>query len=293
MHPNPIVTVICSCFNHENFVVESLQSVLNQTYKNIQLIVVDDCSTDKSVAIIETFIKDYPEIILIKNKINLGLTKSVNNSVLQAKGDFFIDLSADDELVANCIENQTKAYTNTKYKNLAIVYGNAEQISETGNHLSYYFDVDASKKSISSRPSGAIYENVIGTETTICSVSALYKMSVFKELHGYDENLCYEDLDYWIRAARSYEIEYVDAILIKKRILKNSLHAEFDKKHSKIGKSTHQILKKAAFLNNTKTEDTILRSHILLEIKKSIRQKTSNLLVKNIWLWLRLKFRSL
>jgi len=54
-----LVTVICSCYNHKNFVAESLQSVLNQTFKNIQIIVVDDNSTDDSVKEIEKFIKKW------------------------------------------------------------------------------------------------------------------------------------------------------------------------------------------------------------------------------------------
>ena len=58
-----LVTVICSCYNHSEFVTESIQSVLNQSYKNIQLIVVDDCSNDNSVSVIENFIVDFPEII--------------------------------------------------------------------------------------------------------------------------------------------------------------------------------------------------------------------------------------
>jgi glycosyltransferase involved in cell wall biosynthesis len=291
MAQNPIVSIICSCYNHCNYVIESLQSVLNQSYKNIQLIVVDDFSTDNSVTVIEQFLKDYPEILFIKNKSNYGITKSVNNAMLQAKGDYFIDLAADDVLVANCIELQVATYQNTKYQNLAIVYGNAEEISETGAHISYYFEVDEKLKSKIKRPSGDIYKKVISTETTICSVSALYKISVFKLLNGYDESLHYEDLDYWIRVSRDYDIEYLDAIIIKKRLLPNSMHTGFVKNHRKIGKSTYKIIKKAALLNYTKEEDKILINNSLLEIKKSVKKVTPILIVKNCWLWLRLKFR--
>jgi glycosyltransferase involved in cell wall biosynthesis len=292
MHQNPIVTVVCSCFNHCNYVTESLQSVLNQTYKNIQLIVVDDCSSDNSVPVIADFIKENPEIIFIKNESNLGLTKSVNNAVKQATGSYFIDLAADDVLLPNCIELQVAAFEKSDYPDLAIVYGNAEEISENGNHLSYYFNVDENLKTNPKRPSGAIYKNVISTETTICSVSALYKMTVFKSLNGYDETLYYEDLDYWIRASHNYSIEFIDAVLIKKRILKNSMHTGFIKNHAVIGKSTYQIMKKAALLNRSIDEDTILRTHILLGIKRSVKEITPVLLLKNSWLWLRLKIRS-
>lgn len=293
MNINPIVTIICTCYNHEKYVVESLQSVLQQSYKNIQLIVVDDCSTDNSVTVIENFISNYPEIIFIKNKTNLGLTKSVNNAIIQAKGDFFIDLAADDVLVSNCIELQIATYKNSEYKNLAIVYGNAEIISEKGNHLSYYFEVDKSLKANPKRPSGTIYKNVISTETTICSVAALYKTSIFDLSNKYDETLCYEDLDYWIRISRNYDIEFIDEILIKKRFLLSSLHQSFHKKHAVIGKSVYKILKMAAGLNKSKIENSVLATRVMLEIKRSIKRITPILLAKNSLLWLQLKIKSI
>lgn len=292
MHQNPIVTIVCTCYNHENYVVESLQSVLNQTYKNIQLIVVDDYSTDNSVTVIKDFIKKYPEIIFIKNETNQGLTKSVNNAMLQAKGEYFIDLAADDVLMPNCITVQVAAFQNSKYKNLAFVYGNAEFISEAGNHLSYFFDTDKNLKTNPTRPSGDIYLKTISIETTICSVATLYKKSIFDLTNKYDETLCYEDFDYWIRISREYDIEFIDEVLIKKRFLLTSLHQSFHKKHAVIGKSVYKILKMAAGLNKSKLENSVLATRVMLEIKRSIKRITPILLAKNSWLWLQLKMRS-
>jgi glycosyltransferase involved in cell wall biosynthesis len=292
MLQNPIVTIICTCFNHEKYVVESLQSVLDQSYKNIQLIVVDNCSSDNSVFEIETFIKKYPEIIFTKNKINLGITKSVNQAMLQAKGDYFIDLAADDVLMPNCVALQVETFEKTKYKNLAFVYGNAEFVSETGHHLSYFFDTDENLKTNPTRPSGDIYLKTISIETTICSVATLYKKSIFDLSNKYDETLCYEDFDYWIRISRNYNIEFIDEILVKKRFLLNSLHQSFHKKHAVIGKSVFKILSMAAVLNKSKIENSVLATRVMLEIKRSIKRMTPVLLTKNTWLWLQLKIKS-
>lgn len=275
------VTVICSCFNHEKYVVESLKSVFNQNYKNIQLIVVDDFSLDNSVLVIEDFIKDFPEIIFIKNISNLGLTKSVNSAMKLARGAFFIDLAADDVLLPNCILTQLRAFKTSQLTNLAIVYGNAELISERGAHISYYFDVDSQNKTIKKRPSGNIYTEVISNKTVICSVSSMVKKSVFDELKGYDENLSYEDLDFWIRASRNHNIEFIDAILVQKRILRNSLHSSFFKSKNKHGYSTHQILKKAFKLNQNKKENQILLGRTYLEIKIAVQTRNYLLAMKN------------
>jgi len=286
------VTVICSCFNHEKYLVESIKSVLQQSYKNIQLIVVDDCSTDNSVEVIENFIKNFPQIIFIKNKSNLGLTKSVTNAMHYAKGDYFIDLAADDLLLPNCIEIQLNTYKNSQYKNLAIVYGNAELITEGGNHSSYYFDVDESLKTKPKRPSGDIYSNVISFETTICSVSAMYNKTIFDRLNGYDSQLSYEDFDYWIRASRAYNIEFVDEIVVQKRIVPNSLQTTLYAKNNSNSKSTFLILKKAYHLNRTKKEHFILRKRVNFEIINAYRNQNYILMFQNCWLRVKIGFQS-
>lgn len=279
-----LVTVICSCYNHSEFVTESIQSVLNQSYKNIQLIVVDDCSKDESVSVIENFIVDYPEIIFIKNETNLGLTKSVTNAMRCAKGEYFIDLAADDILLPNCIEIQLNTFKNSTYNNLAIVYGNAELITEDGKHSSYYFDVDANFKTKTKKPSGAIYSNVIGPETTICSVSSMCKKTIFDKLNGYDTNLSYEDFDLWIRISRDYNIEFVDEILIQKRIVANSLQTTLYAPKSKTSNSTYIILRKAYHLNRNKNEHRILTKRVNFEILNSFRTGNYFLMLKNMYL---------
>lgn len=293
MQNTALVTVICSCYNHQNFVVESIQSVLNQTYKYIQLIVVDENSTDSSVEVIEKFIINYPEILIIKNKTNLGLTKSVTNAMNYAKGEYFIDLAADDVLLPNCIEIQLNTYKNSPYKNLAIVYGNAELITEEGNHSSYYFDVNESLKCKTKRPSGDIYSSVISSETTICSVSAMYNKSIFEKLNGYDTTLSYEDLDFWIRASRDYNIEFINQVVMQKRIVPNSLQTTLHTKHNKNSHSTLAVLRKAYKLNKNRKEHLALSKRVNFEILNSYRTRNYLLMVKNMHLRLLIGLKSL
>jgi glycosyltransferase involved in cell wall biosynthesis len=291
MQSDTLVTVICTCFNHEKFVIDSLKSVLNQSYEKIQLIVVDDFSVDNSVSIIENFIVDFPEIIFIKNDTNLGITKSFNNAMLSAKGSYIIDLSADDILLIDCIENQTTTFKKSSFENLAMVYGNAELIHENGNHHSNYFELNRNSVQTQSIRSGDIYAKVISPDTVICSVAAMYKRSVYEALSGYDERLDYEDFDFWLRVSRNYDIEYIDQILVQKRIVPNSLHDSFSKS-KKIGKSVHLVLKTAYKLNKLPTEHKTLKKRIHNEIKRAVKNKNINLLAKNLKLWLKASFRS-
>lgn len=293
MQQSELVTVICSCYNHANFVTKSIQSVLDQSHKNVQIIVVDDCSTDDSVSVIEKFIVPFPQIIFIKNENNLGITKSFNNAAQFAEGDFIVDLAADDLLLPHCIANQLETFRNSPFEQLAIVYGNAELISENGIHLAYYFEVDSHLKTIKKRPTGDLYQEIIGPKTTICSVSAMIKKSVFDHFNGYDEKISYEDLDFWIRVSRLYHIDFIDAVLVQKRILSNSLHSSFTIPKNKHGHSTYLILKKAFSLNRSKKEHRILTKRVDAEIKFALKTCNFSLAFKNIRLRLQIGLNSI
>ena len=281
---NPLVSIICHCYNHEKFVVDSLNSVLNQIYTTIEIIIVDDCSNDNSVSVIIDFVAKHPEIIFIRNTQNLGITKSFNNALKTAKGEFIIDLATDDILLPDCIALQVATFQNSPYKNLAIVYGNAELIAENGKFKSYFFEVNASKKVITKRPTGAIY-----------AVSGMIKRDVYDTLNGYDERLEYEDYDFWIRASRDYEIDFIDEILIQKRVVTDSLETYFFKKNNarakKINHSTHLILKKVIQMNRNKTEDLALQKRVHYEIIHCWKNKNYSLLFKNLSLRIVLSWR--
>ena len=94
-----MVSIICLCYNHSKFVVEAIDSVLAQTYTNIELIIVDDASNDGSVITINERIKEVPEIKFIALDKNVGNCKAFNIGWRVSAGQFIIDLAADDILM--------------------------------------------------------------------------------------------------------------------------------------------------------------------------------------------------
>ena len=135
------------------------------------------------------------------------------------------------------------------------------------------------------------YETVLLSGDSICSVSTLIKKDVFNFLGGYDETLGYEDLDSWVRASRIYEFDFIDAVLIKKRIVSNSLGTNFFKKKNKINISTYKILRKALKLNRSKMEDLALQKRVHYEIIHSLKNRSFNLFLKNIGLRIEISLR--
>jgi glycosyltransferase involved in cell wall biosynthesis len=287
----PLVSVICLSYNHEAYVVEALNSVINQTYPNIELLIADDYSTDHSVGKIQDWLKNHPNVFFLANEKNFGNTKTFNQLAKKARGEFIIDLAADDILLPNCIEKQVNAFQNSNYKNLGIVYGNLVEINENGNFIrNYYTEEDHPE-------SGDIYKMVVGRTTKICSVSSMIKKSVLEKLGYYDENLAYEDLDLWIRTSREYEFEYLPEILAKKRVLSHSLSSHFliknNSRSKKLNASTLQILIKAFQLNRTKDEHKALLERIRFEMYKFIKARNFNLLFQLFLLEIKVRLKSI
>lgn len=100
------VSIIITCYNSENTIVETLKSVRNQCYNFWECIIIDDCSTDKSTMIIKQFIKDDDRFNLIINENNLGQAKSLNIGIKNSNNKYIMFLDSDDLLLSTCISNR-------------------------------------------------------------------------------------------------------------------------------------------------------------------------------------------
>ncbi|MGY5352416.1 glycosyltransferase family 2 protein [Wenyingzhuangia sp. IMCC45533] len=270
---NPLVSIICTCYNHQNYVEETLDSVKNQTYTNIELVIVDDFSSDNSIEVINNWLRKNPESKFIKNSKNLGLTKSFNHAFKETSGFYLMDLAADDILAPDCIEKLVKTYLSPNDDEVGLVFGNAKLIDESGKLISVFYDEEMIKR-INKALSINFYQYLLSDSAYMCSVTGLYKRDVFVKLRGYDEELYFEDLDYWLRVARNYKIVFTEKILIKKRHLTNSLGNGFfvrSEHTKKLHTSFYLILKKAYNLNVTKQEYQALTKRIYKQSRWAIK----------------------
>ncbi len=106
MNSTSLVSVILSVYNSEKTIEESVKSIVNQTYKNIEILIMDDSSTDNSYTILKELAKKHKNIKLFQNKENIGLTKSLNILIEHAKGEFIARQDADDISYPERIESQ-------------------------------------------------------------------------------------------------------------------------------------------------------------------------------------------
>lgn len=287
MQNKPLVSVICLCYNHKDYVEIALNSVVNQTYSNIEIVIADDCSFDGSQEVIKKWQTKNPATTFIINSKNLGNTKTFNKALKLAKGEYIIDFATDDVLLPNCIEKQIETFKKTKLQNLGVVYANIDLVDENGKIRSTYYTENENPES------GDIYKMVIGRTTMICSIASMIKRNVFETIGFYDENLAYEDLDFWVRASREFEFEYIPEILAQKRELSTSLSAQFLHQKSQRTKRLHQstlkIFQKILRLNKTKEEHKATLGRIRFEMHKFIKSREWKLLFQ--LLVLEIKFR--
>jgi glycosyltransferase involved in cell wall biosynthesis len=212
------ISIVAVCYNHSKFAVETLESIVNQTYKSIQFIIIDDCSTDNSVEVINNWIKENNiPCVFIKNNPNLGLCKTLNKALTQVEGELVQLIACDDVLALDKIEKNVEVFNN--HPGIALVHSNAHNIDENGNPLfTHYYDFE---KIGFSGPCN--YLSQLLKDNLVNAPTILYKTEAIRKVGGFDESLFYEDWDMLIRLSEHYDFCAMNESLVKKRILATSI----------------------------------------------------------------------
>jgi glycosyltransferase involved in cell wall biosynthesis len=266
--PSPLVTVICLCYNQGRYVREAILSVLSQTYDNIELIVVDDASTDHSVQEIRQLINDYPQITFLPQLSNLGNCAAFNKGLEVARGQYVVDFAADDIMMPDRISKQIDYFSGlgTGY---GVIFTDAVYIDPEGKPLHYHFDHLKKKKLINHVPQGEIYKDVL-RRYFICSPTMIVKREVFDKLGGYDTRLSYEDFDFWVRSAREFKYAYLPEPLTKVRRAAGSMSTRAYKPADRQLRSTYLVCEKALALNRTKEDNEALLDRARYELRQAV-----------------------
>jgi len=222
VYSNPLVTIGIPNYNYCHFVVDCLNSVINQTYQNLEIIIIDDCSSDNSVQLIERWINENKkniQIKFIKNSVNHGLTKNCNIILENARGKYFQPLDADDKIAPDKIRKQVQLLESNP--NFALVYSNVSVINEYGEitDSDYCSRIGYDKLNM---PNGKIFNNLI--EFNFISLpSVLINTEYAKSEGGFDESLQVQDYYMWLKLAEKYKIQYVSENLAYYRVHEASM----------------------------------------------------------------------
>ncbi len=278
----PLVTVMCLCYNHARFVAEAIQSVFNQSYSPIQLIVIDDASTDESVRVIVQCLKDKADVIFVKHSGNQGYTKTLNQAVALAKGEWLIDLAADDVLLPNRVQEGIRL-VNELGEKYGVHFSDAEMITENGQFIRKHSDRFPHR----TIPQGDIYQALIN-RYFILSPALMFRREVIQTIGGYDESLAYEDFDFLMRASREFLFCYSPITLMRRRVVVGSMSEKQFKRGSEQRWSTLKVCEKIAQMNRTKGEHDALKVRLRYEIRLSLQLLDFPLAIAFIRLYFRL-----
>lgn len=204
------VSVVLPVYNGEKFITESVNSILNQTYKNFELIIVDDKSTDSTPNIIKSFAEKDKRVHVLTNKKNLKLPSSLNRGFSFAKGDLYTWTSDDNLYKRNAFEEMVKFLE--CHPDSDFVYAGVEYIDEYSKYIGSadYINGDLSELPLS---------NCIGA-------CFMYRNIVHKKLKGYNkQKFLVEDYDFWLRTYKNFNMGFISKILYEYRNHGNSLTA--------------------------------------------------------------------
>ena len=181
----PLVSIITPSFNQAQFLPRTIESVLSQSYRNIEYIVVDGGSTDGSLEILQS----YGDQLKWISEPDNGQTHAINKGLARASGDILSYLNSDDTLAPNAVETVVNALD--KSPESGTVYGNANYIDVDDKVTGWY----ATDK--------ATFEKIL-QDCCICQPTVYWRASVMKSVGRFDESLHYAmDYEMWLRMAKA------------------------------------------------------------------------------------------
>ncbi len=205
----PKISVVLPTYNGARWLSESIQSVIDQTEKDWELIIVNDCSQDNSLEIAEKYAQTDPRIRVLSNSTNKKLPATLNVGFSKASGDYFTWTSDDNRYKSNALEVMSAYLDN--HPETDLVSARMDYISESGE-VKGTSDIDRNAVDLS----------------YVCNIGAafLYRRTIADKIGPYDENtFCAEDYDYWCRIALTGKVDYIDDNIYEYRDNSQSLTA--------------------------------------------------------------------
>lgn len=274
----PRVSVICLCYNHARYVREALQSVLDQTYAPIELIVVDDGSSDGSQKVIAAFIAQHPQIIFLPSAANQGNCRAFNSGLQKATGEYVIDLSADDRLMPTRVERAVALME--AHPECGVQFSDATIIDADGRAQGLHSD----RFPHATIPQGKIFREIL-SRYFINSPTMMIRKSLLDALHGYDETLAYEDFDFWVRSSPRTHYRYIPEPLVQRRVLTTSMGRQQYARKSAQQRSTFRVCGKALELCADTEDFAALKKRVKYELRKALQVGAFSLAWDYIKLW--------
>jgi teichuronic acid biosynthesis glycosyltransferase TuaG len=211
---NDLISIITPTYNSEEYIAFTIESILNQSYKNWELLITDDCSSDNTVSIINSFISKDDRIHLYQFDNNLGSAFARNNSIKLSKGNFIAFCDSDDIWDKTKLKKQVYFM---KKNNISFSFTGYEIINKLGDSIGKTID-SAHKGSFS-------YKEMLSKKATLGCSTVILKKSSFNGLLVMPEIRTGQDYALWLKLLKNtnHQAYVLSEILSKYRISPNSI----------------------------------------------------------------------
>jgi glycosyltransferase involved in cell wall biosynthesis len=200
----PVVSVVIPTYNRANILPRALESALAQTYDHLEVLVVDDGSTDNTAELVAQYAELDNRVRYLRQPQNAGVSAARNRGLREARGDFVAFLDSDDEWFPAKLEGQVERFGQVG-ENVGLIYCGVETIEGEGDSWTF-------------RPEhrGDVYEHLLLKNVIHTGSGVIIRRNVTRSAGFFDEEIpAIEDYEYWLRIARYYEFDFVEAPLIR------------------------------------------------------------------------------
>lgn len=202
----PMVSVVMSVFNGERFLREAVESILGQTFRDFEFVIINDGSTDSTDSILDSYERTAPGV-RVYHQENRGLIESLNRGCGLARGKYIARMDADDIALKDRLMQQIEFME--KHAGVGVLGGAVEQVDATGRRLpTVHFPLD--------------HADIVSTLAYACPFShpaVVIRKEVFVSVGGYRTAFVdAEDYDLWLRMAERCELANLEAVVLKYRI---------------------------------------------------------------------------
>jgi glycosyltransferase involved in cell wall biosynthesis len=252
--PSPRVTVLMSVFNGEKYLREAIDSILNQTFKDFEFLIINDCSTDGTAEILGSY--HDPRIRIVYNEENIGLTKSLNKGLKLAKGEYIARMDADDISLPERLQKQVE-FLDTH-----------PEIGVLGTWIQWIDESSKSSRIIHPPTAPGVIGWFLIFENCVAHPSVMMRADVIKQLGFYNvEAIHAQDYDLWVRANFITRIANIPDTLLQLRVWEGSISSRQAQTQEMIAvNAMHEMIRQ------------VLGSEVPLEIVTDLRQSITGAL---------------
>lgn len=263
---SPLVSVIMPVFNTARYINEAIDSILNQTYENFEFIIIDDCSEDESVAIIEGY--EDPRIKLIKNDRNLGISHTRNKGLAIAQGKYIAVFDSDDIAPKYRLEKQVSFLE--KNPEFGLIGGAVQPINEEGEETGSAWDYPADPEEV---PVRLLFGNYFAQP------AVMIRAKVLSDTEPYNPKFVTAgDYDLWVRLSRVTKVWNLPELMLYYRMHGSGITRK-TKRDISLGSIKKIIASHLDYLEIDYTEEDL---SIYLEITNNSYDKSFDAFVKRL-----------